>query len=83
MGRVNAKNHDKEEHHPFFSFLFLPGLAGYQNIVERCLIAHIKTNTNAYVLFINSSFSYTAPPNPLVGFINRLLTRRLLRNEQS
>ena len=33
---------------------FSAGLAGCQNIIERCLMAHSKTISHIYVLFISS-----------------------------
>ena len=38
----------------FVFFFFSAGLAGYQNIIERCLMAHSKAISYIYVLFINS-----------------------------
>ena len=39
----------------FFFFFFSAGLAGYQNIIERCIMAHSKAISHIYVVYINSA----------------------------
>jgi hypothetical protein len=39
----------------FFVGFFSTGLAGYQNIIDRFLMAHSKAISNIYVIFVNSA----------------------------